>query len=92
MTAKYKKRNPYKPLRFAQGVARAFEVCPRWRMVTAVGRGWWSERRHDGSHAWNTGDAPMQAGVVCDDAWCPAMIETHAGRVLPVLAEEWEDG
>lgn len=88
---KYRKRNPYKPLRFAQGVVRAIAACPRWRMVTAVLPTAWLERDHTGAGRWHEGAPPMQAGVVCDETWRPVPITTLSGRPLPVLAEEWEE-
>ena len=89
----YKRRNPYKPLRFALGVARAIESCPSWRMVTSVCSGSppsWTERRADGTFTRHEDEPPMQSGVVCDEKWTPVQIETIAGRTLPVLGEDWE--
>lgn len=91
---KYKVRNPYKPLKFAQGFVRAAEACSSWRMVVARSSSsagsWWSERRSNGSFFTHEGEAPMQCGVVCDDDWHPVRIETRSGRQLPVLGEGWE--
>lgn len=95
MSSKYKRRNPYRPLAFALGVARAAEARPDWRMVVARGTSangaWWSELRADGSRLTHPGEAPAQGGVICDETWRPVRIETRAGRVLPALAEAWEE-
>lgn len=93
MSVKYKTKNPYRPLRPAQGVQRAIAACPSWRMVTARGSGdgaWWIERRATGESVHHAGDAPMQCGVVCDDAWRPVVIVTQGNRELPVLSDEWD--
>lgn len=95
MSSKYKRRNPYRPLAFALGVARAAEACPDWRMVVACGTSaagpWWSELRAEGARFTHSGEAPVQSGVVCDAAWRPVRVETRTGRVLPALAEAWEE-